>query len=166
MESRITRKEASEKDWWVGDIHMPISESIATSHVRCYWNLHRACWSVQDASTRRVVGHARSVLLGDATFSVSEAGRQRVIRERRKNVHAFACGYLRAAAWADGTTTGRMQVGCGGRRVSYSPYNGASFYTVDDGAPVTSASLLALECALDARGKLRSSVYAFGLDES
>jgi hypothetical protein len=73
--------------------------------VRCYWNLHRHCWSVQDARTRKVIGHAAKVLLRDVTFTVSAAGRERVLREGRKNVHAFACGTLAAVDWLDGGHT-------------------------------------------------------------
>jgi hypothetical protein len=60
--------------------------------VQCYWNLHRKCWSVRDAKTRKVIAHKDKLWLEDVTFKVSEAGRQRVLRERKKNVHAFACG--------------------------------------------------------------------------
>jgi hypothetical protein len=40
-----------------------------------------------------VISHETSVVLSDVTFKVSEAGRQRVIREGRKNVHAGIEGY-------------------------------------------------------------------------
>ena len=69
--------------------------------VRCYWNLHKACWSVQDAKMRRVIGHASKVLLREVAFTVSEAGRQRVLAEGRKNVHAFACGDLEGVEWIE-----------------------------------------------------------------
>lgn len=69
--------------------------------VRCYWNLRLHCWSIQSLPTRRVIGHATKVLLSDVKFSVSEAGRQRVLREGSKNVHAFAVGTLIGAAWVD-----------------------------------------------------------------
>lgn len=60
--------------------------------VRVYWNLHKNCWSIQHKG--KVVEHANSILLKNVRFSVSEAGRQRVLREKRKNVHAFAKGEL------------------------------------------------------------------------
>ena len=40
----------------------------------------------------RVIGHAQAVLLLDVDFVVSERGRQRVLQERRKNVHAGVTG--------------------------------------------------------------------------
>lgn len=50
--------------------------------VDAYWNLHRKCYSVRSPKTRRVLGHSHRLVLGDVTFRVSEAGRQRVLRER------------------------------------------------------------------------------------
>jgi hypothetical protein len=42
----------------------------------------------------RVVGHANGLFLKDCQFAVSQAGRQRVLREKRKNVHAGVVGDL------------------------------------------------------------------------
>ncbi len=47
---------------------------------------------MKDKSTGRVIGYTESVNLEDVEFKVSEAGRQRLLREKRKNVHAFAIG--------------------------------------------------------------------------
>ena len=60
-----------------------------------YYNLHKNCLSLkalEGPNRGRVVAHARSVSLDDAAFKVSEAGRQRVLRERAKNVHAGVVG--------------------------------------------------------------------------
>lgn len=57
-----------------------------------YWNLHKNCWSVRDMATRKVAFHTEACTLENATFKVSEAGRQRVLREKRKNVHAGVVG--------------------------------------------------------------------------
>jgi hypothetical protein len=40
----------------------------------------------------KVIKHTDSISLADVKFKVSEAGRQRVLREKRKNVHAFIEG--------------------------------------------------------------------------
>ena len=42
----------------------------------------------------KVVDHVEQIWLGDAKFKVSEAGRQRVIKNKRKNVHAFIIGEI------------------------------------------------------------------------
>lgn len=62
-----------------------------------YWNLRRQCWSLRAEDgplSGRVVAHAAAVELKGCRFKVSEAGRQRVLRERCKNVHAGVVGDL------------------------------------------------------------------------
>ena len=60
--------------------------------VQVYRNLNNGLISIQDLSTGLVLGHASAVDLEEANFIVREAGRQQVIREQRKNVHAFVRG--------------------------------------------------------------------------
>ena len=62
--------------------------------VQVYRNLHNRLLSIQDAKTGLVIGHATTVDLKDASFIVREAGRQRVLKEKKKNVHAFVKGTL------------------------------------------------------------------------
>ena len=62
-----------------------------------YRNLNNGVWSVKamNGSNRgRVIMHSTHVLIGNPEFKVSEAGRQRVLREGRKNVHAGVVGDL------------------------------------------------------------------------
>jgi hypothetical protein len=61
--------------------------------VKVYFNLHKMVFSVQDAKTGLVIGHTPVIRLENVEFKVSEAGRQRVLREKKKNVHAFVVGY-------------------------------------------------------------------------
>lgn len=59
---------------------------------RIYKNLHKDCFSIQakiPGKGWRVVDYAKSLSLSNVTFRVYEAGRQRVIRTGKKNVHAF-----------------------------------------------------------------------------
>lgn len=65
--------------------------------VKVYFNLHKKCFSIQDAKTGLVVAHADAVNLKDVSFKVSESGRQRVLREKKKNVHAFVVGSFNGA---------------------------------------------------------------------
>lgn len=60
-----------------------------------YFNLHKKLFSVRDHKTGLVVGHTNTIALEDVTFKVSEAGRQRVLREKRKNVHAGVLGTVK-----------------------------------------------------------------------
>jgi len=72
--------------------------------LRCgvYWNSHRRLFSIrnEDTSTKglpdyhygRVIAHAQHVWMGQSSFQVSEAGRERAQDEGRKNVHARVLG--------------------------------------------------------------------------
>jgi hypothetical protein len=117
---------------------------------RVYFNLHRKLWSVQLRNERGgwyVAYHARAVRLENVRWKVSEAGRQRVIREQRKNVHAYACGDL-VGMWDaqvtprrdDGTVTVQRQLAFCPEpnvqtwdRVWYNPYKTDSFMIADEG---------------------------------
>lgn len=60
---------------------------------RIYRNLHKGNFSVQgyvkDKKGYRIVDRVSAAILTNVTFKVSESGRKKVIREQRKNVHAF-----------------------------------------------------------------------------
>lgn len=80
--------------------------------------------------------HRKRLLISGATFVVREAGRQRVLRERRKNVHAFVVGLLvdgRGIFGIDANTKKDLPV-----HVHYNPYRAGVFLT-DSGAPVYKA---------------------------
>lgn len=130
--------------------------------VEVYYNLHSGRWSVRalDGEHRgRVVAHAAQVTISDAEFAVSEAGRQRVIREQRKNVHAFVRGELLqigGASWRyvipeaelEGVPfipVAEMDVDTSERdRVSYNPYKAPAFYRKDTGEFLTGARVVYL----------------------
>ena len=62
--------------------------------VRVYWNLHKNTWSVQSCKSGLVIDHKQHMILKDAYFSVWKSGQKRVREEGKKNVHAFAVGYI------------------------------------------------------------------------
>lgn len=92
--------------------------------VRVYWNLHKKLWSIQTKTPKgwRVTAHLKALALHDCSFSVSAAGRSRVLKERRKNVHAFIVGNLRQS------TPVRLSAHPSGRSVNYSPLRAAHFF--------------------------------------
>jgi hypothetical protein len=100
-----------------------------------YFNLHKKVFSVKDVKTGLVVAHTETIALEDATFKVSEAGRQRVLKEQRKNVHAGVRGKY----------TGTITTNELGREATYNPYKFSSF--VDKGTlePIEKASVVHLE---------------------
>lgn len=94
---------------------------VPGERVFVYRNLHRALFSVRALSgpdAGRVIAHLAEVSLRDAEFRVSEAGRQKVLTERRKNVHAGVAGCFAAE---------RLVRTGGGRGISYDPYKAATF---------------------------------------
>jgi hypothetical protein len=68
-----------------------------------------------------VVGHVNSVLLENVTFKVSQAGRERVIKNKRKNVHAYVYGTL-----IEIETKNKLPVA-----VKYNPYKYSNFVVND-----------------------------------
>lgn len=82
-----------------------------------YRNLTKGCWSIKDTKTNRVIGHADSLYLVNCDFKVSEAGRQRVLRERKKYVHAGVVGSLTTDCFTIDNWT----------PVKYNPYTCSSF---------------------------------------
>jgi hypothetical protein len=60
---------------------------------RVYRNLHRGNFSIQsyvkEKGGYRVTDRASTVVLEICTFKIYESGRQKVIKESRKNVHAY-----------------------------------------------------------------------------
>ena len=102
-----------------------------------YFNLHKKLFSIkamEGEKKGKVIGHVPAIVLDNAKFKVSEAGRQRVIREKRKNVHAGVVGDMNdqgirlVIATRDLTT-----------RVTYNPYIYQSFINAETIEPVMSA---------------------------
>ena len=60
--------------------------------VMVYKNLHNGLFSIKQSGL--VVAHVKNLVLTNVSFSVSESGRQRVIKEKRKNVHSFVIGEI------------------------------------------------------------------------
>lgn len=86
--------------------------------VDVYYNLHKKCLSIRHKG--RVIGHTQYITLENVRFIVSEPGRQRVIRTKRKNVHAVVRGTLQSPLYFYPQTGPQ-------RLVTYNPYLYDSF---------------------------------------
>jgi hypothetical protein len=133
---------------WKRDVHK----------VFVYRNLQQKCWSVRSrygANYGRVILHAQSIALTSAHFSVNAKGRQRVLDERQKNVHAGVVGYLSVATviterYPDSTLAGSHEIEypisrfvkhpCA-QEVTYNPYKFDSFVNVKTEQRVTEEML-------------------------
>jgi hypothetical protein len=68
---------------------------VNKNKVRVYRNLNKKCLSVQswvEGKGWRVTDHVQQIFLDNASFRVSQAGRRRVLKDKRKNVHAYIIG--------------------------------------------------------------------------
>lgn len=60
--------------------------------VMVHYNLHKHTFSITHKGL--VISHADYVKLNDVEFRVRQGGREKVVKEKRKNVHAFVIGTL------------------------------------------------------------------------
>lgn len=106
------------------------------TRVEAYYNLHRGCISYRPIGGR--VSHAAAITLADATFSVQPAGRERVRREGRKNVHAFVRGLLtgKNESHRNNLASTVNAMSRGARRITYNPYLYETFVYADTEEPV------------------------------
>jgi hypothetical protein len=105
--------------------------------VRVYFNFHKKLFSVQEKinGSWKVVQHTKELYLRNATFKVSESGRQKVLKEKRKNVHAFIIGERwpfipKAFVYRD--------------QVSYNPYAGPNFMVKTENKPLDCAKYVTI----------------------
>jgi hypothetical protein len=91
-----------------------------------YWNFRKKKWSIQHKN--KVIGHRSNVKLKDAYFRVSERGRQRVLENGTKNVHAGVVGTIEAEG--SSPTFGGLNLSEENMLISYNPYKMPWFYDV------------------------------------
>lgn len=60
--------------------------------VQVYWNSHKKLFSIR--YKRKIIGWKTKFALYKPKFVVSKAGRERVLREQRKSVHAWVEGSI------------------------------------------------------------------------
>lgn len=98
--------------------------------VQIYKNLHltRAAktpvYSVRDKKTRKVIRWVSEICLKNCKFKVSEAGRQRVLKTKSKNVHSVIEGEICKSNFFVG------------RKIYYNPYKTDQFTDLTTGEKV------------------------------
>lgn len=120
-----------------------------------YRNLHfdghvYSIKSLTGLTRNRVVGHAKGILLQNVEFVVNEKGRQRVLKEKRKNVHAGIVGEIiglhdyrpRMPSSLSSNDPWNDQIQ--GFNVNYNPYLYSSFIVVTTNKPIIKAELVSL----------------------
>jgi len=92
--------------------------------VEVYRNLHKNCWSIRDNKTGRVIRHSNNISLKDAELVVRKSGREKVLCEKRKNVHAFIRGTIESYSYIHK------------QQIVYNPYKYKSFVLIDSSEPL------------------------------
>lgn len=99
--------------------------------VEVYYNLHKKCLSVRHKG--KVICHTPAITLRNAKFVVREGGRQRVLQEGKKNVHAFVKGELVSYDSSEHA-----------RSATYNPFKFDSFVDRETSEPVYNAELVSI----------------------
>lgn len=103
-----------------------------------YKNLHRNCWSVRQDGLVKAHSDESPITLYFCNLKVNRKGRERVLREKTKNVHAGIEGYLRHEdmevwhGWVDMV------------EITYNPYKYSSFVDAETKKPRYFADLCKL----------------------
>ena len=100
-----------------------------------YYNLHKHKWSVRNWDTKLVEEHLDRIVLFDCKLKVYQSGRERVLKEQRKNVHAGVLGKI----FEKGD---RVFMHDGFEEITYNPYKYDSFVRRICGTPVDSADVV------------------------
>ncbi|MEC4091610.1 hypothetical protein [Pseudoalteromonas rubra] len=115
----------------VGKVTRSVNQGMK---VRVYRNLNKpefySILAREGEHKGKVVGYAKCVQLDNATFIVSEKSRQRVVRDQRRNVHAFVEGIITDAFDA-------IQVQPGNEYITYNPYARGEFFNPETQAAQT-----------------------------
>ncbi len=113
------------------EIDWQICQGLTT---RIYRNLQNGTMSLQQKINKSwlVVGHVTNVAIESPKFYISQSGKNRVIRERRKNVHA----------WAEGKLLGITANSTNLEEIYYCPYSSNNFSWKKTGESIEFTNLL------------------------
>ena len=114
--------------------------------VDVYKNLHKGCWSVRQAG--KVVAHLDYISLVDCKMIVGKKGRNRVIKEGVKNVHAFIRGFI----WANPLSWSEWELedvwenkGWQWSEATYNPYIHETFVSCKTNQPIMTSPMVDMD---------------------
>jgi hypothetical protein len=129
---------------------MPITKGLLCD---CYLNLNKPGYlsirAAEGPDKGRVVGYVSAIELAGCTFRVSEAGRQRVIRERCKNVHASVRGRIVQSSSEEAPSSSLVArlgnlMANGGIDTTFNPYFTPTFIDRESKRPVYAAQTVVI----------------------
>lgn len=100
--------------------------------IQVYRNLRKNNFSIRDAKTRRVIAYGTDIILSNIRMCVQKGGRERVIREKWKNIHAFVSGTYEGNNYVD---LKDWEV------IYYNPYTTDTFINKSTGEPIFRANV-------------------------
>ena len=106
--------------------------------VSVYKNLHKECWSFKETKPKARVQHADVIVLVDCKFRVGIKGRERVLKERQKNVHARIYGIMPQVETNSELRQGMVEV-------TYDPYKNPYFYVKETEERVDEAKMVIMK---------------------
>jgi len=101
--------------------------------IQVYRNLRKDNFSIRDAKTRRVIAYGTDIILSNIRMYVQKGGRERVIREKWKNIHAFVSGTYEGDNYVDLNQDWEV--------IHYNPYTTDTFINKTTGEPIFRANV-------------------------
>lgn len=110
--------------------------------VDIYKNLNKDCYSIRSREKDKygkVIDHSKTIILKNVIFIVGKKGRERVLQEKRKNVHAYARGTFVSKNEIPMSEEGIEKEFV---QIKYDPYEHDYFYRKDTLEPISEVRLL------------------------
>ncbi len=112
-----------------------VRQCVVNTRVRVYRNLNKPEYysikAMDGEHKGKVVGYAKSVVLKNVKFIVGEKSRLTVVKNQRRNVHAYCEGIIVDALDVVQTLSGYRHV------VTYNPFKHATFFVRETKASFT-----------------------------
>ncbi|WP_374723110.1 hypothetical protein [Peribacillus tepidiphilus] len=99
--------------------------------IQVYRNIRKGIFSIKDVKTRRVIAYGTDIKLSNIKMQVQKLGRERVRREKWKNIHAFVTGTYEGVDQID--------INEGWDLIYYNPYTTETFIKKATGEAIFSA---------------------------
>ena len=103
-------------------------------NVEIYFNLHKKVFSVRHKG--RVIKHVESAVIRRPKFVVQASGRAKVLREKKKNVHAFVRGEWLERWFVPETDLNSNEY----KTIKYNPYKADTFTINSTNEPIHNAN--------------------------
>ena len=116
--------------------------------VRVFKNPSKGCYNIMQGGM--IKASARQIRLKDAEFLVRESGRQRMLENNKRNIHAYVVGELVDFTHPDESDRALELIA--GRNAYYNPHRYSSFVDRETESPLTTANVV----QLDERGVIYS----------